>query len=160
PTIPILAGAVVSGSLAVLAKATTFPAFALLGAGLIAAKTITLWRKDGPFLKFIIFVAIACSIPLVVENIWVVYTDAIKAENPIASELVSSSLLLWLFGTWRQRASFVLWHDVILGRAILEVFGYGAIGALLIIGFVLTGRRSFVVGLAAVAAFLAPLLIF
>jgi hypothetical protein len=162
PNYPTLCGCIALGSLAVLTKSTTFPAFVVLGALLMLSALIGLWRRvpSAPRFRTQLLAATACVIPLAVGYAWVLYSDAVKAHNILGTMLTSTSLGNWNFGTWAQRTSSKLWNEVILSRALPDIFGNGVLIALTAAGALLTGRRHFAFGLAAAAAFLVPFLVF
>lgn len=152
----------IAGILATLIKATTFPAFALLG-GFLAAATLWRWRGDplAKHIQWIAAVAFAFVIPLAAGVMWVAFSDAIKEQNSIAALWKSENLFVWNFGTWGQRISLSFWRDAIVDRVIPDIFGY----SFLMAGYVLLGEGIFsgryrAAILASSLAFLAPLLIF
>jgi Dolichyl-phosphate-mannose-protein mannosyltransferase len=157
-----LVGTTILGSVAVLAKATTFPAFDMLGGLLILSGLRAIWREkpSAPSLRTLIFATLASVVPLCVEYAWVIYTDAVKMLNPVGALLTSSQVSGFAFGTLDQRFSVELWRDVIFARVLHDTFGYGFLVALVAGGALLTSRRRLLGGFAAVAAFLLPFLLF
>jgi hypothetical protein len=157
-----LLGTIALGSLAVLAKSTTFPAFVVLGGFLMLSALFALWRgiRSAPRFGTLLLAGVACLVPLAIGYGWVMYSDAVKAHNALGEMLTSTRLSAWNFGTVKQRLSAQLWNDTILVRALPDIFGNGLMVALVALGALLTSRRHLVIGLAAVAAFLVPFLVF
>lgn len=157
-----LTGAIVLGSLAVLTKSTTFPAFVVLGGFLILSRLIAIWRDHplAPHFVPLLLAGVACVVPLCIGYAWVIYSDAVKAHNGLGAMLTSASLRSWNFGTLAQRISPQLWNDVILTRGSHEIFGISVGPALIAVGALLTGRRHLALGLATAVAFLTPFLLF
>jgi hypothetical protein len=162
PNYPTLIATVVLGSLAVLAKATTFPAFVLLGGFLILSGLFNNWRAttSAPRFSTLVLAGLACLAPLCIGYAWVIYSDAVKTLNALGVMLTSKGLDTWNFGTLAQRISVELWRDVIFTRVLHDTFGYGFVIALIAGGALLTSRRHLVIGLATAIAFLAPFLLF
>jgi hypothetical protein len=154
--------AILAGSLGVLAKSTTFPAFAVLGGLLFLKECYAAWRagiraeRTRPILLAILVIAV----PFVIGGAWAVYADTVKEKNEIGAYLTSSGLALWNFGSWDQRVGATLWRDVVWQRVLTDAFGYAAVPALALIGAALLSRRYAHAMLAAVAAFLVPFLVF
>lgn len=92
---------------------------------------------------------------------WTHYTDLIKAQNPIAKKLTSSSLSIWNFGSLDQRLSSQLWLDVLYDRVFRSNL-FGGMGlAILGVGVVVApDSRSRIAIIVALLAGLLPFLIF
>src|SRR5262249_37579105 len=149
-------------SLGVLAKATTFPAFAVLGGLLFVKETYGAWRAGllSQQARRIALAGFVIAVPFVIGGAWTVYSGLVKEPNEIGMRLTSWRLAQWNFGRWNQRTGAALWQDVILKRALTDAFGYAAIPAVALIGLTLLGRRSASAVAAAVLAFLVPFLVF
>ena len=162
---PAFASAVIAtfaGSLGVLAKSTTFPAFAMLGGLLFLKEGYAAWtnRAVAQRVRPILLALVVVAVPLVVGGAWSTYSDMVRAHNEIGAHMTNSRLARWIFGTWDQRVGATFWRDVVLRRALSDAFGYAAIPAVALIGVSLLSRRHVYAVLAAVAAFLVPFLVF
>lgn len=149
---------VAAGTAAVLTKSTTFPAFLLLGgilflrANLRSGLSLLSWRAVTP-------AVLGFAVPLALGCLWVLYSDGVKARNPLGSLLSSTVLAGWNFGSWQQRTSTAFWHGVVLDRILPDIFGYGvALAAVAAAAF--ASRRFALPALAAAAAFLVPFALF
>jgi hypothetical protein len=111
-------------------------------------------------LRMLALALAAFAVPLVVGYLWVLYSEAVKVENPFGALLTSARLAPWYFGSWQQRTSSAFWRGVVLDRTLPDIFGYGvplaAVGAVAIFA----SRRFALPALAALAAFLVPLAVF
>lgn len=121
------------------------------------------WREIFTLFKKPIFyfaLIVGMIFPILICAWWVNFTDLIKLQNIIGSELTSTSLRSWNFGTLKQRVSFVLWWEVIYLRNILSS-PLGLIGLLILIpGFIFSKTKSRAIILISLSIFLAPFLIF
>jgi hypothetical protein len=148
-----------AGTAAVLTKSTTFPAFLLLGGILFLGVTL---RKGLSLLsrRAVTLAVLGFAVPLALGYLWVLYSDGVKAQNPIGSLLSSTGLAGWNFGSWQQRTSAGFWHGVLLERILPDIFGYGvpiaAAGAVA----AFASRRFALPALAALAAFFLPFALF
>jgi hypothetical protein len=162
PRLAAAAIALVAGSLGVLAKATTFPAFAVLGGLLLLKECYGAWTAGvlGERARPLLLALLVIAAPFVVGGAWTVYSDAVKAHNEIGVRLTSFALAPWTFGTWGQRFGATLWRDVVWRRALSDAFGYAAIPALALIVVTSLSRKYLYVIAACVLAFLVPFLVF
>ncbi len=104
-------------SLAVLAatvKITTFVPFSIAAA---AFTIYHIWTNRSTFLeKKSLFkyssIAISVIISLIVLELWVVHSDNLKMENPLAHFITSKALFYWNFGTLKERLSSGLRHAI------------------------------------------------
>jgi hypothetical protein len=154
--------AVAAGCLGILAKSTTFPAFAVLGV-LLLLKQWHSARKTGfsaVSLRPVLVAALVLAVPFLLGILWTVYSDMVKAQNEIGARLTSTALAPWTFGTWDQRIGARLWRDVIASRSLADAFGYGAVPALAAIAATLLRREYAYAAAAAVLAFLVPFVVF
>ncbi|MFM7034729.1 MAG: ArnT family glycosyltransferase [Planctomycetia bacterium] len=111
--------AVVFGALAALVKVTTFLVYlAVIG----AIGGIRLWRKwtrhrDARVLgPFVLRQGLIMAIPFLLAVTWLRFGDALKNQNPIAAEYITSRVQNgWNFGTLSQKFSGLTW-GVIVGR--------------------------------------------
>ncbi len=58
---------------------------------------------------FLVSLAMALILPLVVGIVWVHYTDQVKAQTPCTDWLTSASLKTWNYGTLAQRLQISCW---------------------------------------------------
>jgi hypothetical protein len=158
----VFAVTLVAGSLATLTKVTTFPAFGFLGGILILVYALRAWRAgiDRDRLATLALAAMAVLVPLLVAYAWIAYSDQLKLGSPISALLTSGALHQWNFGSWQQRISLKLWQDVVLFRALPDIFGYGVWIAIPALGASLITRKNGLATLLSVTAFFVPFLVF
>ena len=143
--------------MAVLVKPTTWSAFCVPWAILFIRDAWKAWRgKRWP--TGLLEQALLIGVPLLVIAFgWIGIAYGIKALNPNANFLLSSSLHEFNYGTWEQRFSLQSWRTMIehcrtnIGPIWMIVLGLGVMVAL---------RPSRLTGLVGVIAFLVPPLIF
>jgi hypothetical protein len=154
--------AVLAGSLGVLAKSTTFPAFAVLGGLLFLKECYAGWTAGAiaERARPILLTLLVIALPFILGGAWTIYSDMVKEKNEIGVYLTGSSLARWYLGTWDQRVGATLWRDVVWQRVLRDTFGYTAIPAVALIGVSLFNRRYTPAVLAGVAAFLVPFFVF
>jgi hypothetical protein len=117
------------GCLAGLTKATTFFAFALAVALLLARLILSpngqpLVARARAYLARAAGILVACALlPLAVVLAWTRHADSLKAQVPFANFITSAALERWNFGTWEQRVSSKFWQEITLGRIIPDTFG-------------------------------------
>jgi hypothetical protein len=156
-------GALAAGCLAVLTKATTFPAFALIGGGAIAISIGRGWlsgEPKGQLLRLVAITAIVVGAPFAAGLAWVIYTDKIKMANEFGRMLTSVTLAHWNFGTFQQRISTKLWLDTVRVRVIPDTLGSLREAAFVVLGAALTSTRTLVLTAAALIGFVTPFLVF
>ena len=154
--------AAVAGTLGILAKSTTFPAFGMLG-GILLLKQFFAPQKAGLAtgrLRIIVSAAAVIAIPFIIGIIWTAYSDMVKLENEIGRHLTSRALALFNFGTLDQRVGLTLWRDVIWQRSLSDAFGYGPAPALALIAATLLRREYAYAAGATILGFLTPFLVF
>jgi hypothetical protein len=154
--------AIVAGSLGVLAKSTTFPAFAVVVGLLFVKECHAAWTAGvlAKNLRLMVHALFVLAVPFLIGGAWAVYADTVKDANEIGARLTSTALAQWNFGTWQQRISSTLWRKVILGRSLQEIFGYAAVPAVVLIGASFLRRQYFYGASATTLAFLVPFLVF
>lgn len=86
-------------------------------------------------------IAVAGLIAMVVVAVWNAYCDDLKQMQPFGRNLTSTLLRPWLYGSWAQRSSLILWRDVVFGRAVDEALG-GRLPLLCAFGAALAFGRS------------------
>ncbi len=160
-TFGLLVGAILAGSMGILSKVTTFPAVAVLGGLLVLTDTYQAWAAKRLLVRLRVLAPTAAVfiVPLATEIAWIVFTDAVKQQNPFGALLTSSAASGWIFGSWEQRFGPALWQ-VLWDRFLPEIFGPTAAAAFVIIGVGIVSLRYTVPILAAVFAFIFPLLVF
>jgi hypothetical protein len=154
--------AVATGAVAALVKVTTWagvllPVFAY---GVMRVAHEGPWAEQGSWrrLRRLVLRSAGATVPVLAIALWWVRTaDAIKVHNPAAEFLLSSSLREFNFGTLAQRFSPEFWTTV--GEVWLRHLVPDAAWLALVFALALRGvvRRA---ALWALAAFLAPLLVF
>jgi 4-amino-4-deoxy-L-arabinose transferase-like glycosyltransferase len=146
-------------SLALLQKITTVLPLLTIVFVILAINLIRSSRVRHP--AYLLKMALATGLPLLLGYLWIAYSDHIKELNPIGTMLTSQALKTWNFGWLEQRFSTGLWIDVVLTRMLVHN-GAGLLGiTALILGIWEAGpgqRRNSMV-LLLVAALL-PLLVF
>jgi hypothetical protein len=165
-----LAGLAATGIVAALVKPTTAAAAFLLAAAVatLSALASIAHRRTGdapdrseprPIVRsagvlVVLGVIYACL------SAWTRFADGIKAQSPIGRLLTSDSLTTWNFGTLADRVGPALWSDTVLGRAVPEALGAGA---LLVFGAAIVGphtvKRTLLL-LCAAGLYLGPFLLF
>jgi len=154
--------AAAAGALGIVAKSTTFPAFAVLGGLLFVKECHAAWAAGlvRRRLRVILPALLVLAVPFLVGGAWTAYSDAVKSANEIGARLTSAALVPWVFGTWEDRIGSTLWWEVIGRRSLMDAFGYAAVPALAAIAATFMRRRYAYAALAAILAFLVPFLVF
>ena len=162
PAIFDLAGAMLTGCIGILAKGTTFPAFAVLGSLLIIKEGHAAWKTGftAERVRVALLAGIAVIVPIGVGGAWSAYADAVRAHNAFAALLTTEILPNWIFGTWSQRFGSELWGGVAFGRALMEIFGYAMFPAVVVIFASLMRREYTYPALSALLAYLVPFAVF
>ncbi|OOG48759.1 hypothetical protein B0E50_07955 [Rhodanobacter sp. C01] len=110
---------------AALVKITTFYCFAIiLAMGLLAVLVRNLStpsRKQA--LRTILAAGFAVVVSLVILMAWVKYADGLKQQSLIGSQLTSSAISGFNFGTLAQRFDIQSWLSIMFGRAIYQILG-------------------------------------
>jgi hypothetical protein len=119
------------GALASLQKVTTGAPVVLV----LWCMYLVHWcRRDRlrvPSVREITTVVCAFGLPILIATAWTLYTDAIKARNPLGAQLTSAALTGWTFGTLTQRLALSTYVNVVWDRMIAPNAG-GIFGAVLI----------------------------
>ncbi len=155
-------GALAAGCFAVIGKATTFPAVAVIGCGAIAISIGRSWfvgEPKGQLLRLIAVTAIVVGMPFAIGIGWVAYTDAIKTANEFGRMFTSVALEQWNFGTFQQRISGQLF-DTVRWRVTPDILGALYPVAFVVLGAILTSTKTLVIGAAALLGFVVPFLVF
>jgi hypothetical protein len=156
-----LIGAIGAGASALLVKGLTLPAFALLGGAITLAH---LWRMrhDPAGCARLAGAALASVVlPLAIGLAWLLHADAVKQHNVFAAEgLTNGKLVTWYVGTFGSgRFSAPYWRDIVLARAMPDIFGYAFLLAPLLVGAAFVGRYALAT-LALIAVFVLSLVAF
>jgi hypothetical protein len=132
----------VAGVGAGLVKITTFMVY-LVPAGVGAS--VWLWRswreeRWAGVARSSARIAAMCAVPCAASLAWLEFADAVKARNPGARNLVSSTMHGYNFGTWEARVSPDLWsaHGQIVTTHVVTVAG---VVAALVVAWA-AGRRG------------------
>ena len=111
--------AAVLGSVAALAKVTTFLVYLLVVAAFFAGACWQQWSPGRDILAIrarLLRLGAVVAIPFLAAVAWVKFTDAVKAENPFAAAyLTSQTNSVHNYGTFDQKLSGFVW-GVIIGR--------------------------------------------
>jgi hypothetical protein len=153
--------AVITGTLGILTKATTFPAFAVLGGLLILKDSYSIWTDRTAINKLrpVLLAIFTLIVPFFIEILWTFYSDTVRVKNEFGAQWTGRRLTQWTVGTWDQRVSPELWGVITL-RSAFDTFGYGLVPAIAVIGVALSRRKYAYVTLAAILAYLIPFLVF
>jgi hypothetical protein len=160
PRAAILLCTMAAGTAAALVKSTTFPAFLLLG-GLLILRQFLRNEPSTLLHATLLRAVIACVVPAFVGLLWIVYSDSIRAQNPLVAMMTLGGITRgWVFGTWAQRASVEFWRDIVLTRIMHDIFGFGVFIAAIPVLAAFTNRDYRASAAACVIAFLTPLALF
>ena len=105
------------GILGALVKATTFPAFAVVGCLIyvlsLRRKQTDQSKSSRAFLPHVLSPLCFVVLPIFITWIWVQYTDQIKVLNVIGRHMTSSVLQTWNFGLLSQRFLTSTWQTLL-----------------------------------------------
>jgi hypothetical protein len=153
-------GAAAFGTLALLQKITTAgPILAILACvwfGARLRRPVTSPSR-GEHTKALI----AFGIPLLLAAAWTLYSEQVRALNPLGAQLSSSELRQWTFGTLDQKWSLATYVTVVWQRVFVQSAG-GVLGAALLLGALTwpNAPRMRLLLLTALGGFFAPIVIF
>jgi hypothetical protein len=125
-------GAAVFGILGGLVKVTTFAPYFLLGIGLAAGQVLKLYRNGTiPFRRIAAAAFFSALLPVAFTELWTKFADGLKAQNPFAVVLISTSKSMqgWNFGTIGQRLQLESYY-VLVARVFTQI-GYPMAGLLI-----------------------------
>ena len=154
--------AVLAGALAALAKATTLPAFALLGGLLVLPWFWRSWRtgqRPRP-LGAMIWAGVILFAPFAIGIAWTRYADLVKLANPLGQSLTSQALAGWNYGTLAQRVSGALWISAVKDRMLPDFFGSAWPLAVLLLAGACLRRQTAVAAAMMALGFLVPIMLF
>jgi hypothetical protein len=162
PALQFLFGAIAAGSLAVVTKITTFPAFLVLGGILFLRELHAAWTKRFPTdtIRLLALALLAVVIPLAFGAWWTLYSDDVKTHNEFGALLTSQALMPWNLGTLAQRLDWTNWWDAFFARTFTNSFGRAAIFAAIVMCAALLRRQYAYAALGALLAFVIPFLLF
>jgi hypothetical protein len=151
-------------TVAMLQKATTgLPILMVLGLlfGVNAITTLIREEKKSKAIGGILYRGIFFLIPISIGYTWVKYTDYIKSFNPLGTQLTSKALNQWNWGTWDQRFSYELWHDVVWTRMLSDNLG-GFLGLLILLALfsLKVNKKILAIASISIAMGLIPILLF
>lgn len=148
-----------------LVKVTTFPSFGVAAIGIVFLKNpITSPLNWKSFKKSTFFplakLAILGAIVVAIVAFWTYRADAIKLGGELSRFLTSSNLSSWNYGSLEQKLDWRLWRELLFGRVIKLVFGWGVVfGFFLAVSTLLRGKQILIffwfIGL-----FIIPMLLF
>jgi hypothetical protein len=154
----LLFAAMIAGSvLGALAKATTWPAFALAFAlywlvMAIGQRRIPLAASAG--------VMIAGVAAIAAVSWWNGYADALKAQSVFGNYVSSKNLVGWNFGALADRFDPALWTSLLPKRMAPEAIGSYWPVLLVALAFAARAGANIAVGLAGAALYVAAILLF
>lgn len=156
-------GMVVTGSLAILAKATTFPAFVLVGGLGVFWVLVSRFRAGttlGSLARLAGVSLLLVAIPFIIGFLWVAYTDSVKSGGEFGRLLTSSALSTWGFGSTSQKLSRDLWVNIIARRIIPDAMGYLYLLGLAVVIVAFSCTRNIAIAAVSIVGFLASILAF
>jgi hypothetical protein len=115
-----------------LVKVTTFAPYFLLGIGLAAGQVLKLYRNGTiPFRRIAAAAFFSALLPVAFTELWTKFADGLKAQNPFAVVLISTSKSMqgWNFGTIGQRLQLESYY-VLVARVFTQI-GYPMAGLLI-----------------------------
>ena len=161
-----LALAILASSLAASVKVTTYFGIGLAAGLLILQHAWPARRRWGAWDKAwrpLALAMTAAAVPLLVNQLWTAYADAVKLHNPIGATLTSSALLEhWILGPLSLRTSAELWRTILV-RMLPDVLGYPYLLLLMLpmlLYAALRQPRLARLSLLSALLFLAPILVF
>jgi hypothetical protein len=158
----LAAGSVAAGTLAILAKSTTFLGFGLVACLIVAFFFLQSLRSGMPLASNLFDLGKAVcllAIPFAAGVVWVAFSDHVKEANEYGRFLTSASLAHWNFGTLQQRLSADLWIGTVANRAIPDALGSFWPVVIAALAFCLTTARSSLVVVAMMVGFFGPFLV-
>lgn len=153
-----------------LAKATTWPGFAIAAGALYAYQ----WREQlrsmlsgneswWLFRRFVRDAAPLVSMVFVTAIVlfaWVEISDTFKSLSEIGRRTTSDSLQGWNFGPLEQRYSSQFWVEIVLQRALPEALGLLWFVPIGMIAMKIGSKRHLSISAACVCLFLVPMMLF
>ncbi len=115
PSVTVLLGVAVAGTLAALVKVTTFVPWCLGAACLGLGWAWRTWRESGwrALRQPLTYGISSAAGPFLALTWWVRFADAIKAQSPGGSQLTSEKLTATNFGTVANRLNVEAWQGVL-----------------------------------------------
>jgi len=107
--------AIVCGTLAALAKITTFAVYCFPAAGIALWLGWPRWKSRRQSPAALWHTVLLCGVPVLISILagkwWVNHADAVKDGNPYSGFLKSSEMVAWNWGTLDQRLSPGTWYE-------------------------------------------------
>jgi len=149
------------GCLAGTTKSTTAFAFFLASGILFCVEQGRSLFSPAKWLdrRILAAVLLGFALPAVVTILWLKFSDAQKALNPLASFILSGNLTQWNFGTWQQRISGDLWY-MFFRKTIHSSIGHRTTWLVSLVLLWFLPRRHFWIYIATSLLFLVPPLVF
>jgi hypothetical protein len=91
---------------------------------------------------------------------WVIFSDEVKATNPLSAEWTSANTKTWSFGTIEQRLSFANWKQYMTYSMLMHPLIYITLALLLGLFLFVSSKKQRKLLLCFMFLFFAPLLIF
>jgi hypothetical protein len=117
-------------------------------------------QRAGALARLAVAAALPAFVALAALLAWLHFSDAVKAQNPIAVNLTSQSLRHWNFGTLSQRVSAQLWIDTVWRRSIPESLGIAGFAAIVLSAMGTVRGRALALALGLATAYLGAFLLF
>ena len=148
-----------AGILGATVKPTTFFGFAIAALFVLAPRSFPFLRTQEAARRTARNAIVVFGLPFVCTLLWTHWADAVKAENPLASQLIATNVRTWYLGTLAQRFSAETWATLVLD-IVPDAVGTAAVAlaSLLLLPFV-SRPRARQVGVCWLC-FLAPFVVF
>lgn len=160
PRISWLLFTAIAGVLAGSVKVTTAFTFFLLAGLLTLGHLFSDWRrgrfKINPWVKRI---AAGFLFPGVASLAWVIFSDGMKEENPLAVFITSASLTQWNFGTLEQRLDPATWY-MLFRKTMHDSMGHRTTWIISLLLLPAISRSHIYMALAALVSFLVAPMVF
>ncbi len=118
--------AIVGGVLGGMVKITTFVPFALAGGvvtSIFLLRALIVEKNIQSAVRLSLAPAFAVIISLGATDLWVSYSDSLKAQNPFGTLLLSNALQSWTFGNIEERLNLANWTRIVFGRSASDAVG-------------------------------------
>ena len=110
--------------------------------------------------KKIVAIGLSILVAFAVMYAWVVFSDTVKMDNPLAAEWTSSRTTAWNFGTIEQRLSFSNWKQYMSYSMLAHPLFYIALTFLMALFLFVSSKKQRVLMVCFAGLFLIPLLFF
>lgn len=163
PTAWPLARAAGLGCLAILAKATTLPAFSFLAGLMFLGGFVRALRSEGRAVRLGPWIALSVVLvlPYPVGLGWIAITDAVKLANGLLGPTLRTENLHWHnYGSSDFRFSVVFWQGIVVGRILPDIYGLAPAFPVALVTVALFYKRWRIYALLPLICFFIPLVIF